>query len=536
MPGPDSSPTRFYRGQLLGQKLHYLLDVTWASQTFRLSRETIVVPSDDGDLVYEGSIEDEIEWEEGIDLFSDSADAMQMNLSVVLPVDVPKLIQMGHALTSAVAQLSLWIEGTTYEERRVLMDGTFADPEYGADGEPINVSIQAPPFEDGGLVPPASQVIDADTWPLAADNAEGLAYPFVFGEDESDGPFKSPAYVVDTTLGAEVIIVAGHAVDAANVTVGCSSDTTGTNLGVSQGKDGRGQVVSIVTIGGSALVFTTDDDFWVRWGVDGGGAFAPMSDGPLTGAGDVIEHMLRLSTLKYDQGRVAAAKQYLNTYKVGGYISEGVSPWEWITSNLSPILPMSICVGSQGVYVVPWRYDALARDAVDHLDVDADPHVERDGNVEYEGELKDIVNSFVLKYNIKADTGDARSSARLAGTRDPVNIKTNSSNVYCEVSESRYGVRSDEQESTVIYKDSTAALVLNWWSRAKALPMRVIHYLVGDDRSWLDRGDVVVLSDKELHLEQTVCLVDNIVHREDGNIRVSLRLIEDPAREFKQVK
>ena len=84
-----------------------------------------------------------------------------------------------------------------------------------------------------------------------------------------------------------------------------------------------------------------------------------------------------------------------------------------------------------------------------------------------------------------------------------------------------------------VYDAATAGLVLAWWARAKSLPTRTITYVVGYDRAWLERGDPVAITDPELHMDQQMALVEQLTYREDGTIRLRLRIIEDVALAFK---
>ena len=80
--------------------------------------------------------------------------------------------------------------------------------------------------------------------------------------------------------------------------------------------------------------------------------------GTLTRAGDVLEAFLAMSTLPVDWGRVAAARPYLDPFLLCGCVVEGVTPWEWITSNVLPLLP---CSRSQQSYKPWWRCSTTGR-------------------------------------------------------------------------------------------------------------------------------------------------------------------------------
>jgi len=539
--GPRSSSKRFDALALQGARLHYLLDLTWAGRLFRLSLQPLEVTSTDtGEVLqYDGALESTLAFEEAISLFSSSADAGSVPVTCVLPVDVAELVEQGHDLLQATGELSLWIEGSTYEARRVLLRGRLAEPEYGWEGEPINATLQADASEDRALVPALAHVISTDTWPFAITNTVGLSYPLVFGSQPSSGvgfTSLSPAYNVRAvSMGGvgDMCLIAGHPVRATSVVV--STGPSSATLPVVQIADGLGVVVSAVQLDPSALAYGPDDVFMCAWGTAGA---MPNKEGtgPLTGAGDVLEYLLMRSTVPVDLGRVAAAKPYLNRFKLAGVLAESTSPLEFVTSNLSPILPMSLVIGASGMYPIPWRYDATAADAVERLDLTADPTIEQVGPVVYDGSFRDVVNEFKLDYALRLRTGDMRGSITL-GPRTATGASSTSTalsaaSVYCRQSELRYGLRSMQAETTVVYDSATAGLIVAWWARSKSLPSRLLTYRVGYDRAWLERGDVVSVTDPDLHFVDRVALIESI-ETDAESLVLGLRILDDVARHLR---
>jgi len=527
--GPRASLKRFDLGMLRGQRVRYLLDVTWAGRTFRLSTEDVRVTCTEAgeEYAYAGDLVDPPELEEALDLFSASAEVVAVPLTFTLPVDVPLLISQGYDLLQALGELSLWIEGTTYEDRRVVLRGPLVDPEYGWAGEPVSASLQSAFFDDLAIIPDPALVVTAEAWPNMADAADGAAYPEVYGLDDSDGVTLSRAYLVDTV--AEVVLIAGHACGVGAVWINCDSDTTGVAATMATTTDALGRVVTVADLTGLGLLYNVGDSFYVRFSEGAGGLVERSGTTALSGAGDVLEYLLSRSSLTVDYGRVAAAKPYLNRYKLGGCILEGVSPWEYVTANLCPILPMSVVTGPWGVYVVPWRYDATAADAVEHLDVGADPTLEQDGPVSYTMGAADVVNRFTLRYNLSQRVGDTFGQVLMSGREEAPSDAL--SNVYCRQSLLRYGERSAEEESTVIREAATAGLVVSWWAQARALPARIVRYTASYDRAWLERGNVVSLTDPNLHLSAHVALVVGIAYRE-ADLMITLRLVDNVASQF----
>lgn len=528
--GPKAPVKRFDLGMLRGQRVRYLLDLTWAGRTFRMSSEDVLVASTETgqEYEYEGLLVDPPELEEALDLFSATAEVQSISLTFTLPVDVPLLVAQGYDLLQAHGQLSLWIDGTTYEDRRVVLQGTLTDPEYGWAGEPVNASLQSAFFEDRAIVPDPSQVITEETWPDLATHSGGSAYPIVYGYDDADGVTLSRAYLVDVTN--ELVLVAGHPCEPGSAYVNCDSDTSGVVAPLLTTTDGLGRAVTVADLTGLGLLYNVADTFYVRFSEGTGGALARSGTHGLSGAGDVLEYLLALSSLTVDFGRVAAAKPYLNRFKLGGCILEGVSPWEYITSNLCPILPMSVVSGPWGLYVVPWRYDATVGDAVDVLDVGADPTLEQEGPVSYTISGKDTINRFKLRYNLSQRVGQTYGQVLLSGrSEDSADAL---SNVYCRQSDLRYGTHSTDEESTVIREAATAGLVVSWWSLARALPARIIRYSASYDRAWLERGSVVSLTDPNLHLSAQAALVTGVTFRA-ADVLITLRLVENVASRFK---
>lgn len=548
MAGPFGSQQRFNAKALQGKRIYWLLDLTFASVTYRLSRDELDVTSTAMGKVlqYNGGINNEIEWEESVDIFSDSISEIAIPLSISLDVDVAALIAQGHDLGSAYAELSLYIDGTKYEDRRVVVRGFLTDPQYGTSDEPITFSLESNGFDDRGLVPGIKETITKSTWPNAVSDAVGLSYPFVFGKQPSSGPGNvpaSPAYLVST--GPDRLLIAGHIVEATNVTVYSDFDATGKAgvvCAVSPNVDGLGHMCTLVTISTTALAthYDTSSNFYVSWNRDNLGAHWNVErTGTLAGAGDLIEYLLLQSSFTFDQsidlGRVAAAKEYLNKFRLAGYISECTSPWEYIQANILPLLPVSIVNGPNGFYPLVWKYDAIENDAVDRWDTSVDPTIERTSTVSYVGSKRDMLNDFKLSYALNETTSTTAGAVTLSAQRDD-DDSYSAENLYCRVSQARYGQRSDEQETVIVYDDATAGLILYWSSRAKSLPQRTIKYLVSQERAWLERGNIITLTDSELSFNKTVCLIESIVYREDDLLEVTLRLVEDHAREFKLKK
>ena len=97
-----------------------------------------------------------------------------------------------------------------------MLRGLVTSPQYGDRDEAVAFAVEALPFEDFAIFPPASATITSTTWPNRAESSEGKYYPTVFGDPGSvvDGTGATilinatPAWMVDTTT--DLVLVAGQ--------------------------------------------------------------------------------------------------------------------------------------------------------------------------------------------------------------------------------------------------------------------------------------------------------------------------------------
>ena len=264
--GKTATARRFDATALRGAVVHVLLDLTYAGRVFRLARtELLVTSTATGEqLQYAGDLVDEVRWEEVVNLFQSSADSVSAPLAFTLPVDVAALVQRGQDLLQATGELSLWIEGTAYEARRVLLRGQLVDPSYGYAGEPVVASLESEAFRDRAVVPPALLVVSTEAWPNASSSALGLSYPLPFGEATVA---SSPGYLVDTTGGAEVLLVAGGTCVATSASV--TDGTTTEVRALTRSTDALGRTCTTMSLAGTAVGL--DGALGLVWNQGGGG-------------------------------------------------------------------------------------------------------------------------------------------------------------------------------------------------------------------------------------------------------------------------
>jgi hypothetical protein len=270
---------------------------------------------------------------------------------------------------------------------------------------------------------------------------------------------------------------------------------------------------------------------------EGGGMIG--DDGQVVrGAGDVLTYLLRQTGLPVDAGRCAAAASLLNGYKIDTAIDARVKVWEWLQSNLLPILPVSIATGASGLYPVVWRYDATATDARFSLDADADPTIIRASRVKVDSSK--VANRFRLNFCVNRRTGESMQFRGLDATYSATNASVRASYI-CAVSQARYrttrdsGIRDDEMTTSIIWDVATADAILATRARAYALAQRTVDYVVsGEEYDEMQLGDVVTLSHAEIGMSAQVAIVTKLEYDASGSTGVTLMLIEDPARDLRR--
>jgi hypothetical protein len=503
-----------------GSSLFWLLEVTFAGKEFRFSSEPLNLSKDDGSIIsYMGGLDDP-GYQESLDRFSHSIDQQVISLQLDFGVDVAQLIQKGHTFGGNSAELSCVLVQNgviqqTYEGRLVALAGNVSEPQYGFPDQPsgyITCSIESTVAEDGGQFLPASACISVDTFPDVATSGkgahEGKPYPLVFGAPgayrNSAGTLKttsgSPAYIVDFSGdSATKLLIAGHHVNASSVQVFDSKSNA--VFSVTNTTDALGQQVATVTISGTAID-RTEREFWIGW-FNGGGIKNPSStDDELTGLGDILRWALAYSTLPVDYGSFAASSDFLNQFKLDGYISDpATTVWEWV-SSISKMFPVTMRRGPGGVY--PIIHDVRVSPNFG-LKISESPEFQQLSLVQVEGKLEDIFNSIRIGYAMRAKEGSPKIYAVIGtkATGDPSSFSTTTT----KQSISRYGVRYRSFDSAYIYDRSTAQKVIKYMADIEALPSRTVDYRAAPRFASISLGDIITLTDSSLYFTDQACIV-----------------------------
>lgn len=547
--------------ELEGKEYCYLLEVFYAGQTFRFATREVTVPTDDGaELPFVGTLPD-TPFEDEYDLFSDSprqaSASFELDFSI-FGVDIALLEAQDHDLSLATGELSLWVEGRTYEERVVVLCGKLMEPVSGEADQPVAFSIEQNTFEDGQIYPKARARITKQTWPGAPDDSLNVVYITIFGQPghgtDEDGNVidvpGSPAWLVDSPdISVEMesirVQVAGHHVMEGTVTVhdenlaedNIEAGVYQTVRQVHNVYDALGQPCAVVYLDGRNSLQADgspgwwadgDGDYWIIWNGTAAGLPNEGRTGPMVGAGEIMRHIYQQGSMAIDYGRFAVAEPSLNTFELAGYIDAEIKPHEWVSDNLSPILPMSLINGQNGVYPVVWPMDATEADAVAHLENGL--NMWRDREERTSTEREDLVNECRLEYLLDGISGDYKLGYTLSGDES----SGTDTAYHCVVSYKRYGARAESLTTNMVTSGVTSRKIGLWRTRAFAFPRKTIGYTLDRKFAGLSIGDVVTLSDPRLHWSKRMALLKTVAYQNAGPFATFI-LVADPTRDRKPI-
>ena len=529
------------RAQMLTADLVWLVSIDYAGRLWRWSTEPVTVTDGDGRaLAFDGGLA-ALDVAEVLAVLADTPDLLSVALELLWPDDVALLVAQGHDLATATGELAAWSRGTVYEDRAVLIDGRVLLPQYGADGEPVQLSIEEKPYEDRALYPPQGNIVKTTTTATGSTiEEEGFTYPLIWGGvgqlDHLDGTITdvrgSPAVVVAVNASSEntEIMICGEEIEATTATIWAqisdawvSEDLAVHYKTVNNHRTARVDLTTATTIGLMAA-----PKYYVS--LSSGGTLNHGSSGPIKGLGDLAIWWLARSTLRIDWPRWYAIKNRLNVWDTAGYVDSEVAPWKWLTDNLLPLVPITVHSGAAGIYPIWWEYNATAEKAIQHIEVE--PGVARVGLVEYDRAPSQITNNLEIKYAPAADSGDYKGSARIATGVDLDGADNQQhGTLHAEASALRYGMSALETMTTdILYSEAAAALTLRWRVLAESRAHRLIRYEVPQSYLWLEMGAIVTLTDAELHMANVVALVVGRTLTDNGRGQIDLQVITDPAR------
>ena len=547
-----------------GAEVVWLLELRFGGRDYRWATSHIALSNASGDsLDFSGSLEIG-NFSESLARFTYTADAQSVALEVVFDdIDIAEQVSRGFYLGGVEGELSIvqvlnGAPSQAYEERSVLMRGSVADPQFGHPDRPVGYlafSLEGALVEDSGSLRSQTEIVSSEkfgslgAWP--SDNPHiDKPIPIVFGRPgryrkaDSDGTVTStdgsPAYIIELAGGAggttvSTLVIAGHPVLASSVRTKCERD--GETQVTFDAAAGDGIPYSFVDFGdidgsgtntGLSATETKETEWWIGWTRSGGyGLENPWQSGTGLGrAGDLIRWALTYSTLPIDWGSWQAVADTLNGYEFSGYISEDVTPWDWL-QPIFELLPISVRRGVDGIY--PVLHDT-GRDSTQAIKITTSPDFQRAGPVTTEGTIQDIHNRIELSHAYSGRKNSARTYSALGQFESHSAEPETGSNSIVKRSEDRYGSRILSKSCSYLYERSTADRICYDLSRRHSLFARTVQYRADQSFVWIELGDLVAITDGDLGLSDQVSQV--IARAWDGDSWIfTLVIDEDPDRD-----
>lgn len=449
------------RDELAGRHLAFIVDLTFAGVTYRVGTMALTLTSDAGSLAYEGTLDDLV-WSRALDLFTTDPEPEAIVVSGFIPANVAALQLAGHSLEGSAVQVSqVRVSAGGYgaavdawEARRVCVSGRVVDSEHGAvtgDGRTyVRFSAERKPLDSTTQIPEAGHRVTEDTWKIPGRLGSGdvdLYYPIPIGypgRDDSiaDGWVTGSVgrWAVKKRL-YNVLILAVGKIEATTVKLNTDEDTVGVDALVSYtytettagnviaSRDARGTLLAVVdyksndygdvTSASTYLGTSFDpevnstDEVFVGWPAGSGGIL--WRGQVLRDAGDVLEWAMEQAGIPVDFGRFTSARPQVEWLKIDTVIDDAVNPVEWVTSEILPLLPVSLVMTENGVAPWVWNPRATAADAACHLDCDNDPTLDPADTVTSDASM--MANDLELRYSYSQRAERFTHTARLGPKR-----------------------------------------------------------------------------------------------------------------------
>ena len=535
------------RKQLFSAAGHWLIDLHLGGRVLRFATAPLEVVTDGGGV---------IQYREGLADFSHGeSSAGSADLSISVSIDAGEawadLSARFLILERSRAVIRRYHDGQTLERARVLLDGFVSGFGYGEQNEPIAFAVARRVWTHSRLMPLASMVVDATTWPVRAGfesdaKIAGSFYPMVWGTPgrvvNVDGVQVLPATEAllvewrNAPPNDRRLLIAGHRVGASAVTVFDYTDEDAPAvavLSVVHEADNAGRVCALVDDTGSGLSVEMGRVYYVGWAEPG----FVRGDTPIEGAGDLIEWTLNTWTnIKIDRARFASVRERLNLYRLAPHLNAQVDPADWLNAEILSLLPVEPQQGTDGLWYRMRRLDATEADAAARLDADSG-RIQRASQIVSESES--IVNECTVefapdrttnRYTRRVIVGPA-SNGRAGDELQPDIDATDPRYVgsyRAQVSFQLFGRQPVTVQAGAVYDSGTAVRIARDTIDAQALPRRSVAYTGEPELAAFADGDVVILNDTAAGLINVLAEIRDITTG-GPDVTLTLLLFDDPA-------
>lgn len=416
---------------------------------------------------------------------------------VVLPVDPVAYRRDGYRLDSADAEVAYvtarrGVAVQTYERREVIVAGRLREPQYGDPDLPVGTvtaSVEGVNTSDRGVLV-GDRVFSPFRFTSTAERVtkqHGKPLPVVFGHPGAIGRAGSPAYPVDGTATTSRLLVAGHRVDDQTVQVRDRDGATTTKT-TATAVDLLGDEYAYVDVATADGVNVLSDQWWIGW--TGTEATLPRvgREGSVDSVGQLALWAIVRSSLPVDLASWFALAPYLDRYRVDGYLNAAIAPYEYVTRQLTDLLPIAVVGGEGGLRPV-----LLVAPPIDSApEVAAGRRFVQVGPWQFEGKPDDVRNVVTVAY--------ARDAAENRATRSTT-YGSDGEATTARYSRELYGPRPHEVEIPLTDDDATAQAIAAAIVDRDGLLGESARYRGDLGFGWIRVGDWLRLDDPRIDVE-----------------------------------
>lgn len=496
-------------------------------------------------------------------LFGDTGTPrLSADLEVIFPFDVADMV-FGRGVDPETGIGTLYADGERFIRAR------WSDVSFGREGEPVRLTLDAGELDDTQYIPGGRAVLEstlpsyaldaykkrADEFALeAAESREGskrarrfaeLAGIFkanyaagsrkaigktgamVFGSPGTSDTPGFPAYNIDQTDDTVGLFLTSHALGKGAVRLFGPGTTggAGTNTQASfqplanatNDRDDlgnpRSRLVTAFTDASSNIVHDPDGDYY---------ASLLTAEGLSPLGGDVCLLLLSLSSIPFDSGAWQAVKSRLDAYRFDFFIGERVRPYEYLSRQILPLLPVGLDMGPNGLRPAlwPWLDEPNARTEL----------IANRSTLTLAGGVRKLrlraEPEIVIDYGYTPD-----------GNRTTLAVgRTVATSAYAQAAAFRARSGTESIEARVLWDEVTANAIADDRHRATHLVPYAIPYMA-DPRVFglqgtrpLRIGDTYMLTDPSLSLDRKAVSVGEI-ERDASSMRVTFYIRGDILRD-----
>lgn len=397
-------------------------------------------------------------------------------------------------------EVFLHVEGDDWDLREILLEGVVQVLSVGGNGDAFSIAVVQEDYAISVLVPDLTEVIDDDQGTIGIGNEVednvGRPYQIVFGRQTNANSriTLSEAVPYCQSTGSPItyrkVMIAGHPVGSVEVFI-VDSDGNLEYLPVEVGNDVLGRPFSFVDIQ-SSTVLTLDEGTTYQTIWAGSGGSLNHEGGPVLTAGSLVDYLAKRTRNAIDYTLLSAGRPFLDSFTVVGVIEECTSVKDWLADTICAEIGCTMTPTPTGSFLWPWPSEAKIGSEVAHLFTEAGGVVR---SSEIVVEDKDVINSFLVNYEIDATSGETKKSVSLGF------LEAEFFSSECSASQSVYGIRSSTSESVLFAQQEDVLKSLYRKASIYALPRSRVSYILSEEYSWLRPRDTIRIEDPDINLD-----------------------------------